>query len=95
MTEPMIVYDTTTLAFIQKIEQMVREILKECGLTVRRSRFLWKNYLYPIHVVVFEGKEWGHFNAPYFQIALNRRQSIPQLREVLFQREEMSELLYL
>ncbi len=69
----MIIYDSTSLAFIQKTEQMVREILKECGLTVRRSRFLWKNYLYPIHVVVFEGKEWGHFNAPYFQIALNRR----------------------
>lgn len=69
----MIIYDSTSLAFIQKTEQMLREILKECGLTVRRSRFLWKNYLYPIHVVVFEGKEWGHFNAPYFQIALNRR----------------------
>ncbi len=69
----MIVYDNTTLAFIQKAEQMLREILKDAGLTVRRSRFLWKNYLYPIHVVVFEGKEWGHFNAPYFQIGLNRR----------------------
>lgn len=69
----MIIYDSTTLAFIQKTEQMFREILKECGLSVRRSRFLWKNYLYPIHVVVFEGKEWGHFNAPYFQIGLNRR----------------------
>lgn len=69
----MIVYDTTTLAFIQKAEQMFREVLKDCGLTVRRSRFLWKNYLYPIHVVVFEGNEWGHFNPSYFQIALNRR----------------------
>lgn len=69
----MIVYNSTTLAFIQKTEQMLREILKECDVTVRRSRFLWKNYLYPIHVVVFEGKEWGHFNAPYFQIGLNRR----------------------
>ena len=69
----MIVYDSTTLAFIQKTEQMLREILKDCGLTVRRSRFLWKSYLYPIRVVVFEGKEWGHFNATYFQIGLNRR----------------------
>lgn len=69
----MIVYDTTILAFIQKAENMLREILKDCGLTVRRSRFLWKNYLYPIHVVVFEGSEWGHFNAAYFQIGLNRR----------------------
>jgi hypothetical protein len=69
----MIIYDSTTLAFIQKTEQMLREVLKDCGVTVRRSRFLWKNYLYPIHVVVFEGKEWGHFNSSYFQIALNRR----------------------
>jgi hypothetical protein len=69
----MIVYDSTTLAFIQKAEQMLREVLKDCGVSVRRSRFLWKNFLYPIHVVVFEGKEWGHFNAPYFQIGLNRR----------------------
>jgi hypothetical protein len=69
----MIIYDSTTLAFIQKTEQMLREVLKDCGVTVRRSRFLWKNYLYPIHVVVFEGKEWGHFNSSYFQIGLNRR----------------------
>lgn len=69
----MIIYDSTTLAFIQKTEQMLREVLKDCGVSVRRSRFLWKNFLYPIHVVVFEGKEWGHFNAPYFQIGLNRR----------------------
>lgn len=69
----MIVYDSTTLAFIQKSEEMLREILQESGVTVRRSRFLWKNYLYPIHVVVFEGSEFGHFNAAYFQIALNRK----------------------
>ncbi len=72
-TERMIIYDSTTLAFIRKTEEMCREILSEIGLEVRRNRFVVNAYLYPIHVVVFEGKEWGHFNWPYFQIGLNRR----------------------
>lgn len=43
------------------------------GISVRRSRFEFNRFLYPINVVVFEGKEWGHFNAHYLQIALNRK----------------------
>ena len=69
----MIIYDSTTLAFIRKTEEMCRQILTEIGLEVRRNRFVVKGFLYPIHVVVFEGKEWGHFNWPYFQVGLNRR----------------------
>lgn len=69
----MFIYDSTTVAFIQKTEAFVREILQSLGLEVRRSRFLFQRYLYPIQVVVFEGKEWGHFDASYLQIALNRR----------------------
>jgi hypothetical protein len=69
----MIIYDSTSLAFIRKTETMVKEILISIGIEVRRNRFLYKNYLYPMHVVVFEGKEWGHFNHSYFQIGLNRR----------------------
>lgn len=69
----MLIFDSTSVAFIQKAETFVREILAEIGFTVRKTRFLHNNYLYPIHVVVFEGKEWGHFNAPYMQIGLNRK----------------------
>lgn len=69
----MIIYDSTSLAFIRKTEEMTREILAEKGFKVNRSRFLWNNYLYPIHVVIFEGREWGHFNTPYLQIGLNRK----------------------
>lgn len=72
-SDTMIIYDSTTLAFIRKSEATLREILQEIGITPRRSKFLWKNYLYPIHVVVFQGKEWGHFNAPYMQIGLNQK----------------------
>lgn len=51
----------------------MKEILAEAGIEVRKSRFLYLNYLFPINIVVFEGKEIGHFNAPYLQIALNRK----------------------
>ncbi len=67
----MIVYNDTTLAFIQRSEVLVKDILQSLNFEVKRSRFLCKNYLYPIHVVVFEGTELGHFNAPYLQIGLN------------------------
>lgn len=72
-TFPMIIYDQVSIAFIQKSETIFKEILTDLGITVRRSRFLWKKYLFPIHVVVFEGSELGHFNAPYLQIGLNRK----------------------
>lgn len=69
----MIIYDSLSFAFIQKAESMLREILQTIGLPLKRSRFGWNNYTYPIHVVVFEGSELGHFNAPYLQIGLNRK----------------------
>jgi hypothetical protein len=69
----MFIYDSTTIAFIQKTETFLREILLSSGIEVKRSRFLFNSYLYPIQVVVFEGKEWGHFNASYLQIGLNKR----------------------
>jgi len=69
----MFIYDSTSLAFIQKAEIFIKEILKTAGIPVKTSRFLFNGFLYPINVVVFEGQEWGHFNAPYLQIALNRK----------------------
>jgi predicted SprT family Zn-dependent metalloprotease len=69
----MFIYDSTSTAFIQKAEQFLREILTDIGIKVSRSRFEVKDYFYPIHIVVFEGKEWGHFNSTFLQIGLNRK----------------------
>jgi hypothetical protein len=69
----MFIYDKTTLAFIQKTEIFLREILTKAGIHVRKNRFEFQKYLYPIQVVVFEGKEWGHFNSSFLQIGLNRK----------------------
>jgi hypothetical protein len=69
----MFIYDSTSIAFSRKAEEMAREIIASLGIPVRRQRFLFKNYLYPIHVVIFEGSELGHFNAPFLQLGLNRK----------------------
>lgn len=69
----MIIYDSTTIAFIAKTQGMAREILREIGYEVKTSRFLFRNYFYPLNVVVFEGPEWGHFNQDFLQIGLNRK----------------------
>lgn len=69
----MFIYDSTSKAFIQKSETFLKEILLKAGIKVRTSRFEFNHYLFPINIVVFEGKEWGHFNAPYLQIGLNRK----------------------
>jgi hypothetical protein len=69
----MLIYDQTSLAFSQKAEKILKEIIQSCGITVAKSRFLFERYWFPITVVVFEGKELGHFNAPYLQIGLNKK----------------------
>lgn len=70
----MIIYDQTSIAFIQRTEEILKEILSQLGFEVRTKRFVFKKHLYPINVVVFEGgPDLGHFNANYYQIALNRK----------------------
>ncbi len=69
----MLIYDNTSIAFMKKSEEMVKKILEEMNVKVMRSRFFWNKYLYPINVVVYEGKALGHFDHRYLQIALNRK----------------------
>lgn len=69
----MFIYDDTSLAFVQKCEEMVKEIILKLGFKVDRTRFSYNNYSYPINIVVYEGSEWGHFNPSFFQIGLNRK----------------------
>jgi hypothetical protein len=69
----MIVFDETSFAFIRKSEQLLRSVIANAGLTVARSRFQVGKILYPIHIVVFDGPELAHFNAPFYQIGLNRK----------------------
>jgi hypothetical protein len=54
---------------------MVREILREeMGIQVRRTRFVYKGYNYPIHVVVFEREKYlGYFDADSYHIGIHKQ----------------------
>ncbi|MBD66555.1 MAG: hypothetical protein CME62_15190 [Halobacteriovoraceae bacterium] len=57
----------------QKCEGFLKEILQtECGFNVRRSRFEYRSYTYPIHIVFFEGtQKLGYFDPHTYQIGLH------------------------
>jgi hypothetical protein len=70
----MIIYDQTSIAFMRRSETLMKEILKDLGFEVGSTRFLYKRHFFPINLVVFEGtSDLGHYNANYYQIALNRK----------------------
>lgn len=47
---------------------------QEMGLEVRRTRFVWRGFLYPLHFVIFEDpKKLGYFNADSYQIGLHKK----------------------
>lgn len=69
----MLIYDDTVVAFIRKHENLLKALLQKAGFPVRRTRFEVGGFYYPIAVVVFEGKELGHFDSSYLQIGLNRK----------------------
>ena len=67
------VYSETIFSFIQKSNKMLKDILeKETNFNVRRSRFEYKGYLYPIDVIIFEGDMLGYFDPGHYQIGLNK-----------------------
>lgn len=70
----MLIYSETSFAFIRKCEKYLRDIIQnETDLTMRKTRFLYQGYLYPIHIVVFEGEnKLGYFNPGNNQIGLNK-----------------------
>src|SRR5690554_4325123 len=69
----MMIFDQTSIAFTQKTQEMARNIFSQLGFKVLRSRFEFNKYLYPISIVVFEGKELGFFDSKFYQIGLNKK----------------------
>ncbi len=68
------IYSSTLQAFISKSIIFVKEILtQEFGVTLRRTRFSYQEYNYPISVALFEDKtKIGQFDPTHLQILLNR-----------------------
>ena len=68
------VYSSTLNAFTHKLKAETKQILaNEMGFSVKRSRFLFKGYLYPFSLVAFESPDkLGYFNTDNFQIGINK-----------------------
>lgn len=81
----MLVYSRTINSFLIKVKKMAHLIMKnEMGLDVRKSRFLWRGYLYPLHFVCFEDpKKLGHFQASSYQLGLHKKLMFLAKDEVL------------
>lgn len=54
---------------------MAHQIMRdEMGLSLRRSRFLWQGYLYPLNFVVFEDpNKLGYYDHRAFQIGIHKK----------------------
>lgn len=71
----MLVYSKTIQSFLLKVKTRAHLIMKDdMGLEVRRSRFVWRGFLYPLHFVVFEDpSKLGFFHAGSYQIGLHKK----------------------
>ncbi|MCB0421164.1 MAG: DUF2786 domain-containing protein [Bdellovibrionales bacterium] len=69
------VYSDLTLAFVKRVQQLLRSILEsEMHIDIRRSRFIYQNYTYKLTVVPFMGsRRVAYFDRSLFEIGVNRQ----------------------
>lgn len=67
------IYTETTISFSKKCELFLKEIIEsETELKLRKSRFEYNRYSYPIHIVIFtNSRNLGYFDPSTFQIGLH------------------------
>ncbi|MBL7664453.1 MAG: DUF2786 domain-containing protein [Bacteriovoracaceae bacterium] len=92
----MLLYSSTIQAFLTRAQGWMEDILeREMGVPFKRSRFLYRQYYYPVHLVVFERPgELGYFNHHHFQIGLHR-QLMYSAKEVVIKNILRHELAHL
>lgn len=67
-------YSQAIVAFLDRTLSLSRQILRdEMKIKVGKTRFIIGNTYYPLHFVIFEGKNTlGYFQADLFEIGLNK-----------------------
>ena len=67
-------YSQAIATFLDRTRALARQILRnEMNIQVGRTRFVIKNTYYPLHFVIFEGKNTlGYFQSDLFEIGLNK-----------------------
>lgn len=69
-----LLFSDDILAFIKKVKTYVRHILSnEMALCLKRERFSYGKYSYPLHIVVFEHpNKLGYFSSSFYEIGINK-----------------------
>jgi hypothetical protein len=67
------IYSETIFAFIRKCQTYLKDIINnETELELKKSRFTYNNYSYPLSIVVFtNSKKIGYFDGTNYEIGLN------------------------
>ena len=70
-----IIYSTATQSFTKKCLTLYKEILiNEVGLKLRGKTFIFKGFIYPFHIVTFEGgNKLGYFNSFLMEIGIGKQ----------------------
>jgi len=68
------VYSEATVSFALKCEALLKDIIKnECHFKIRRTRFEWNHYTYPVQIVIITStSKLGYFDHHTYQIGLNQ-----------------------
>jgi len=71
----MLLYSKTIEAFLVRIKQDTRKILREeMSLNVQKNRILFKGILYPLNIVVFEDQtRLGYFDSRSYELGLSKK----------------------
>ncbi len=71
----MFLYSKTIEAFLVRIKQDTRKILREeMSLDVQKSRVLFRGILYPLNIVVFEDQtRLGYFDSRSYELGLSKK----------------------
>lgn len=79
------IFRKTSLAFQKKCLNIARELLSsKFNIQVRRSRFIFEGYHYPLNLVVFDHpNQLGFFNIKNYRIGINKRLMFESTERVL------------
>lgn len=75
----MLIYNETSLAFIKRAREIIRglffdEVSKIYPISFQSRRIHYKNFHYPLSIVVFEdNSKWGYFDYRRFEIGLSKK----------------------
>lgn len=90
-----IIYNEASISFRLRCMRVLKEIFKkETDLEFQRNRFKYKNYSYPLHLVVFEStNKLGYFDSSLMEIGISKSLMFDEKTTISVLRHEIAHLI--